>query len=673
MSVKKAYMLNVKGEIGWGLFPLLSLILVSIFAGGAQGATLNFNIPWERAASIQAVQRHENAVARLKKSGEKISRPPIQSGPEELLIFNAGILGKVNKYLPPAGGVKPVDVVKFQSAKNEWESAQIGIWAPEPINQLNYHITDLVHENGKDAIKADGPNIRTYFVYNVVTKKQASIEVSADMDIDAGLENSRRSFRYEEEPVVLLDLPWIDVQKGTCQSLWLDIYTSKSTRSGKYLGYIVIETQSKLLSKIPIEITVLPFELDEAREWSRGAYISKFIDEKEAENLVEHGHTQVSWWTSAGYRIRLKNGQISADFSPCSNYLKMLDNVGMTGPHTVFFGGDTPKLINNIFSLLNRPGITGGRNIKYREQYEATDLTAPFDSYLSQTLKQFYDQMKSCGHENILAVILDEPDHRPRPERLNWYNKVFSIVEKQVSELQTFGVFYHKDDEKKLSHHHHVWSTNCPSMEKYEACRKAGRKLFTYHGGFNFYASPGKPRFAIGIIPWVYEADGTFYWAIWNHGYAQRGKDDIFSPLTFGGQAITIGRSMGGADSGPVSTLVHKGFREAVDDARYIKTYEKLLDRLSLSGKGNNRIKEQRRWLKGVQEVFRNRLYVRGGYVNNHKEWKERHRPVNSIKIYNSLGSKMDLQDLNEFAVRFREDIIRRILLLKEYPARNID
>ena len=575
ISVKKAYMLNVRGEIGWVLFPFLSFIFV--FASFSQGATLNFKVSWERAASIQAIQRHEDAVAQLKKRGEQISRPPIQSGPGQLVIFNAGVLKKVNKYLPPAGDIKPVDVVKFQSARNEWESAQIGIWAPEQINRLNYHITDLVHENGKDVIKGAGPNIRAYFVYNVVTKKQASIEVSADMDIAAGLEKSGRSFRYEEEPVALIDLPWIDVQKGTSQALWLDIYTSKSTRSGKYSGDIVIEAQGELLSKIPIEITVLPFELDEARDWSRGAYISKFIDEKEAKNLVEHGHTQVSWWTSAGYRIRLKNGQISADFSPCFNYFKMLDNVGMAGPHTVFFGGDTPKLINNIFSLLNRPTITGGRNIKYREQYEATDLTAPFDSYLSQTLKQFYDQMKSCGHENILAVILDEPDHRPRPERLNWYNKVFSIVEKQVPELQTFGVFYHKDDEKKLSHHHHVWSTNCPSMEKYEACKKAGRKLFTYHGGFNFYASPGKPRFAIGIIPWVYEADGTFYWAIWNHDDAQRGKDDIFSPLTFGGQSTTIGRSIGGAESGPISTLVHKGFREAVDDARYIKTFENCL------------------------------------------------------------------------------------------------
>nr|WP_321399891.1 hypothetical protein [uncultured Desulfobacter sp.] len=661
----------LKGEISGALFPLLFFIFVS---SPAQGSTLNFNICWERTASLEAVQRHSNAVAQLKNRGERIPKPEVKSGPGKLYIFDAGILKKVKKYVPPAEEKGPIDVVRLKSAKNEWESAQIGIWTPGKINQLKYHITDLIHENGKHVIKGNGPNIRTYFVYNVVTKKTSSTEVSLDMDIDVRSLNNRRSFRYEEEPVALLDLPWIDVEKETSQALWLDIYTPKSTPAGKYSGNIIMETQRQILSKIPLEIEVLPFELDEAREWSRGAYISKFIDKKEAENLVEHGHTQVSWWTSSGYRLRLKNGQISADFSPSLDYLKMLDNVGMTGPHTVFLGGDTPKLINDIFLLLNRPAITGGRDIKYRGQYGATDLTAPFEQYLSQTLKQFYDQMKSCGHEEILTVILDEPDHRPRPERLNWYNKIFSIVEKQVPELQTFGVFYHKDDEKKLSLHHDVWSTNCPSINKYEACKEANRKLFTYHGGFNFYGSPGKPRFSIGIIPWVYEADGTFYWAIWNHDMNQREKDDIFSPLTFRGQSTTIGRSTGKANSGPISTLIHKGFREAVDDARYIKTFEKLLDHVSTaSSKMENRINEQKRWLKGVQTIFRKRLYVRGGHVQNHKQWKNWHRPVTSITIYDSFGKKMDLSDLNEFTVQFRNDIIQRILSLKAITLNKIN
>ncbi len=650
------------------LYPFFILFSVQVFAAEVQ---LNFNLVWERKASIEALTRHEQAVLALKAQGVELpGRPDLQPKDRSgvwpaLHIFNAGILKKVRKFTPPGNKKARLDVLKIKGAKNEWESAQIGIWSSTELKGVSVQLTDLVHKDAKVVIKSNGADIRTYFVYNVLTRKKQSTQVSADMDIDPSQKQTYLPFRYEEEPVALLDLAQIDIRRQTCQAVWLDIFIPKTAAAGIYSGNLIIKQQDDLLSEIPIELTVLPFELDLALDWARGAYISSFVDEKEAMNLLEHGHTQVSWWSTSSNRISIENNKVSADFSPYVDYLKMLDKLGFHGPHTVFLGGDSPKVINQLFMLLNRPVITNGRKVKYRTQYAATDLSPPFEDYLTQTLKQFYSQMSACGHGDIPAAILDEPDHKPKPERLEWYNKVFPMVERNTPELMTFGVFYHKEDEKKLSHHHHVWSTNCPSPEKYEACKKAGRSLFTYNGGLSFYASPGKPRFAVGIIPWVYEAKGTFYWAIWKH--TDRAKDDIFSPQTFSGNAITIARAQREGDEGPLSTLVHKGFREAVDDARYIKTFEKLLDYLLRSTKTNYQVKEQKKWLKDVQEVFRNRLYVRGGYVQNHKKWKDWHRPVTSIKIYDSFGARMDLSDLGAFAVQFREDIIRRILSLKKY------
>ncbi|PIE61825.1 MAG: hypothetical protein CSA29_01390 [Desulfobacterales bacterium] len=649
----------LKGIVG---FVLLSLFVFSHLTSYADGAVLNFDVDWERNASLEAVERHEAAVKVLKARGLRLNIPnngkPFKG--ESLFIFNAGITKKVKKYLPPGIRMPKINRIEIQGAQNEWESAQIGIWTAENIEDVNFYITDLIHQDGQNKIGGNGPNIRTYFVYNVLTKKSASDEVSADMDIDPALGGGRHQFHYEEEPVALVDLPQIDIQKGTCQALWLDIFIPKSAEPGIYSGQLKINYKDGMLSSIPLALTVLPFELDEAEEWARGAYISNFVDKKEAINLVEHGHTQVSWWTSGGYCIRVDNNRISADFSPYVDYLEMLDGLGMPGPHTVFLGGNSPKLINKLFKLLGRSIIINGRNVTYRKQYETSDFSPPFEEYLSQTLRQFHAQMKACGHESISAVLLDEPDHRPKPERLDWYNQLFSMVEKNVPELQTFGVFYHKGDEKKLSHHHHIWSTNCPSIEKYNACKKAGRKIFTYHGGFHFYASPGMPRFSIGIIPWVYDAAGTFYWAIWNHKENEREKDDIFSPLTFSGQSISIARSKGGSDTGPLSTLVHKGFREAVDDARYIITFEKFLNRI-IKTQNNESAKAHRKWLRNVQETFRKKLYVRGGHVQNHKKWKDWHRPIASVKIKDLTGKRIPLDDLAEFSMLFRQDIIRRM------------
>ena len=422
--------------------------------------------------------------------------------------------------------------------------------------------------------------------------------------------------------------------------------------------------------KVQISVDVSPFRLGRALNWSRGAYLSKFIDKKEAVNLIENGHTQVSWWTTGGYTISLEKGKIHADFSPFTSYLNMLDSAGMTGPHVVFLGGESPKLHNIIFSMMGRAGIHDGRNSKFRNQFPESDLSPPFESYLIQVLHQFKAQMTANGYGDLLCVLMDEPDHKPSPERLNWYNKTYAMVEKNIPDLLTMGVFYHKGDEKKLSHHHSVWSTNRPSTSLYEACKQAGKKLYTYHGGFRFYDPPGKYRFDIGIIPWVYDAAGTFYWAIWNHSESERHLDDIFSPDTFAGRATTIARAPAGEDYGPLSTLVHKGFREAVDDARYIKTLEKLINKAKGSV-AEPEAERHRIWLDNIRHTLRKKLYVRGGHVYNHKRFTDWHFPVASLTFSNSLGEKCSLENLEVFSRFIREDIRRRIISLLKQMSRN--
>lgn len=654
------------------LIILVLFLFFPILAQAENTFDLNHYVEWEREASLNAVNRYDRFLkTRLsqnnikspnqKKSGDKLilSSLPGQTG--QPILFKADISDKIYRnHLPSAENIE-FDQFSMTGALNEWESLQFGVYSPVDLQGVYFEISDLVHEKGKSVIQGAGRNLRKYTVYNILAKKKKSRQVSPDMDINP--EINTVTFHYEEEPVLLLDLPRIDIKADTSQAFWLDLFIPESSYPGIYSGYISIMQDQNELKKVPFILEILPFELDMALEWSRGAYISKFIDKKEAVNLIEHGHTQVSWWTDANYTIKINQGQVTADFSPYVKYLEMLDEVGMAGPHTVFLGGDSPKLINKIFTLLGRPTITNGRNVNNRHQYEATDLSEPFESYFIQTLKQFHDQMEQAGHGSILAAILDEPDHKPRPERLDWYNRIFSMMEASVPELQTFGVFYRKNNEKMLSHDHDVWSTNSPSIKKYNAVKKAGKKLFTYHGGFRFYKSAGMPRFRVGIIPWVYDAAGTFYWAIWNHSDNDRRLDDIFSPDIFAGRAITIARAPQGASYGPLNTLVHKGFREAVDDARYIKTLEKMIKKAKGTSAGAE-AKKHEKWLNHIKLTLRKKMYVRGGRVYNHKEFKDWRFPVASLTFYNSIGEKCNLENFEKFSEFIRTDIQRRIVSL---------
>ncbi len=581
------------------------------------------------------------------------------------IVFSTNINDKIYRHGVPRRSALARGPFEIKCAKNEWGSLQIGIWAMEPMTGFSFVVSDLVHENNRDVIPGSGDHMRRYVVFNALVKEKRSKEVTADMDIDPERSAEEDLAGFREEPVVLMDLPGVNIPADTAQAVRVEVYVDRHTVPGVYKGEITFtgsgENEAKM-QKVPVTLTVLPFELDEASNWARGAYISKFLDEKELINLKEHGHNQVSWWTAGGYQIKLdEENRVTADFSPYVDYLARLDRAGMTGPHVVFLGGDSPKLHNRIFKLLGRQGIFNGRNRKYRDQYTASDLSAPFESSLIQTLQQFQEQMAASGHENLLCVLLDEPDHRPRPERMDWYNRTYAMVEKNVPELPTMGVFYHEDDEKKLSHHHAVWSTNRPSVPLYNACKKAGKQLFTYHGGFSFHASPGVPRFAVGIIPWVYDAAGTFYWAIWNGEDEQLIEDDIFSPHEFGGQAITISRAPDGADYGPLSTLVHKGFREAVNDARYIKTLEKTIA-AAMGTSREVRAMHHKHWLNQIQTTLRRRMVVRGGHVRNHKKWVGFIPPLSSVVFQKMNGQTCGMERLDAFSDCLRQEVGHRIM-----------
>ncbi len=621
---------------------------------------------WERQASLEAQKKYQDRLREKRypvESRKSFSKKDLKDNypKNDFIVFLTSINNKVFKYNVPRKNEVGIDRFNMFCAKNEWESIQIGIWALRDLKNFSYEISDLVHENNQDTIPEPGKNVRKYYAYNVLVKEQDGKEASPDMDIDPEKSSNKIKISFREEPVVLMDLPGIDIEADTAQALWLDIHITKDVKEGIYRGNIVFRINGEKTREYPLSVTVHPFELDEAKDWSRGAYISKFVDQKEAVNLFENGHNQVSWWTSGGYSIKLQGQQILADFSPFSEYLKMLEKVGITGPHVVFLGGDSPKIENEIFRLLGRKEISNGRNERYRSQYVESDLSPPFEFYLAQVLKQYHQQMKACGHGDILSVLLDEPDHKPNPERLNWYNKIFSIAEKQIPELPTMGVFYHKGDEGKLSHHHSVWSTNRPSIELYNTCKKANKRLYTYHGGYQFYDSPGKFRFSVGIIPWVYEAAGTFYWAIWNHSDEERIKDDIFSPDEFGGQSTTIVRAPLNSSCGPLSTLIHKGFREAVDDARYIRTLEKMIN-ASIGTSREKKALQHRKWLLDIQSQLRRKMVIRGGHLENHKKRSGLNFPIASLEFKNMKNEVSNMENLDAFSEFIRRDVTNRIL-----------
>jgi hypothetical protein len=368
--------------------------------------------------------------------------------------------------------------------------------------------------------------------------------------------------------------------------------------------------------------------------------------------MQEHGLNMTSWWTRGGYKVELVEGRIVADFSGYQNYLKLLDEVGYKGPHVVFLGSSEPKIENVISKLLDRPIIEKAIAKESAAQFENADLTEPFETYLCETLKQFQKQMKEVGHGDLPVCLLDEPDHEPRPQRIDYYNKIVSMVEHRVPDLKLYGVFYHEGDEDRLSHGHAVWCSNRPAAKLAKAAKNAGKELWTYTGGFKYYAPAETARFKFGVIPWVFQASGSFFWAnFW-------AKGDPLDPSSLK-ELSTVSFA---TPSGPLATAAFKGIREAVDDRRYIATLEKLIDRAKSSSEPQIRdeARNDQIFLESIRQPLFQQLQVRAG--------NPAFGSVAPFTIMSVDGKEFKIDTETspwEFSNFLREDLIKRIVSLQ--------
>mgnify|MGYP000017645829 CR=1 FL=1 len=640
------------------------LILLAAAWASAADRTVRTSAHWEREASQWAVSAYQDALEKnpdeLARANESLAPQQITPLPETtvkanqdrgFVIFSRPYHQRIDKRLPPSAAEVLEAKFEIAAARNEWEPLQIGVYALRTLRGFAFTVSDLVHSSGKDRIHA-GPNTRKLYGMNLLMRVGRQPE---HPDGDIGYEREgKTAWKYEEPPAVLVDLPYIEIPRGEARSLWLDIHVPQSAAPGVYHGQIQFWLARKQAAEVPLTVTVYPFVLDEAAEWSRGPFTSGFLERDQLIQLREHGINNMSWWTTGGSKIELVDGKIVADFSPYQRYLRLLDICGYVGPHVVFLGGSDPKIQNTISKMLGRDVILDARNKTAAEAFRKADLSEPFGKYLCQTLKQFHEQAKAVGHPDLLACLLDEPDHVPRPERRDWYNRMFKIVEEGAPEVPLYGTFYHEGDEDRLSHHHKVWCTNCPSPSKYNACRKAGQNLFTYHFDFRYCDGNERQRFRLGILPWVYGAKGTYFWAMYWH------DGDPFDPFV---EKKNYDTACIPTPHGPLATPVIKTVREGIDDRRYLATLEKLIDEAIESGSAGARAeaKADRLWLESFREPLFDKLEIRGG------------RPVDGkvppVTIQRFDGGKITLgpdeSTAFAFATAVRQDVARRIISLQ--------
>lgn len=316
----------------------------------------------------------------------------------------------------------------------------------------------------------------------------------------------------------------VDVPAGENLQFWVTLHVPAGTPPGKYEGKLDLSSANAGVSSLPFQVDVLPFTLDRplleyglyyrARmmPWtpSRVGSEEKGSVQLQAEmaDMVKHGVTACT---------------VTQSFDPSrpamfGKFLKIMKGAGMGDNLYMLWTGEYYKDPGKTRRLLAFAGKAGFKNVYF---YGGDEL----DPAQAKARRESWKNMKSLG------------------------GKIFSALEKAAYEvpdiLDLAVVDRIRDPKLARAYHDH------------------GGRVFSYGAPQVGVEEPATYRRSYGFALWKAGYDGVMDYAyqhawgcIWNDfdGYS---RDHVFAyPTTHG----------------VIDTIEWEGFREAVDDVRYLTT-----------------------------------------------------------------------------------------------------
>jgi hypothetical protein len=334
------------------------------------------------------------------------------------------------------------------------------------------------------------------------------------------------------------ELQPVTIRRGDAKQLWLTVHVPVDARDGSYSGKLILTDDKGLRENLEITLQVLPVDLHAPRiQYSiyyRGTLseVPSISSEKKGEtqffaeltNMLTHGVVNPTVYQSLD-RVGLRRT------------LEMRKRVGLD-PSTLFYLG------------------TGTGNPKTPEELDGLRRRV-------KALKQITGEQ---GVENTYLYGIDEA----KGEKLVSQRKAWQLVRNEGVKVFTAGyaeTFPVVGDLLDLL-------VMAGKLQKTQAenIHGAGHKIFSYANPQTGPENPEIFRRNYGFELWRNNYDGAMPYAyqdsmgfIWNDFDHARYRDHNFTYPTV---------------DGVIDTLAWEGFREGVDDVRYVTTLEDMLERI---------------------------------------------------------------------------------------------
>lgn len=368
---------------------------------------------------------------------------------------------------------------------------------------------------------------------------------------------------YVVRPRVLERRPALDISTGTTQQFWLTVYVPPAATPGEYTAPVTVRAEKAPTTALTLKLDVLPLRLRPTPvrhfmyAYMYGDPLAKEIISKNLVNMREHGLTGGYFSTGLYPELTRADGRIDVSIEPLKDLLKECQELGLVDP----------------FIYSPGPEVT-------RQEWG--------DEGYVEILRQIVEQLKTAGLPVAMLTFGDEDDEDPVRSANTAAH--LRLIDQNLPDVVTYGTISWPANVDAFRPWLDVRAYNSyAGQATVDAMQERGEPFWMYSGASTYGMTPMVDRFYRGFFG---RRTGAAALGEWVYQWPVILKPDKADPYRDFATFVSHGNNWDyclPAPDGPLPTLGWEGFREGIDDGRYIATLEHAISQAANSEGGSAR------------------------------------------------------------------------------------
>ncbi|MBM4044049.1 MAG: hypothetical protein FJ279_02965 [Planctomycetes bacterium] len=358
-------------------------------------------------------------------------------------------------------------------------------------------------------------------------------------------------------PIDAQELQPVDIAANSLKQFWLTVQMPDKARPGTYEGAVSLTTQGGSRA-IPLKVTVHPFDLQPSR-LIYSIYYRAYLSADGRPTIGSEAKSEEQ------YRAEIEDLKAHGVLYP-TNYQRWDD-----------------RRLRRVLEIRKQVGLPGGPFYTLGQGTGAPSTPEQLDA-LANAVKRWIELLRPFGYDQVYFYGIDEATG----EKLKSQRDAWKAV--QDAGGKTFVAGYHGTFEAMGKRLNCAVLAGRPDPEEARKWHSVGSHAFTYAFPQVGNEEPETYRRNFGLVLWKAGFDGAMNYA-YQHGFNHIWND--FDDKTYRDHNFTYPTV-----HGVVGTIQWEGFREAVDDVRYVTTLEQAIERAPAAKKQIAR--QARHWLDAL-------------------------------------------------------------------------